>query len=256
MNDDDFNVLYRRVLCMISAVWQYEDQFGFGNDNKRWAGPNGCDELFSHVLRLRGHFSRFDTHISLTEQSLQPYRLVLDAAWFSIMRSRFTETTSLLDMADEIQKGIRVPSDPNPEVKRGFERLQRIYQHHRGVFALHTNDPKRSLSHLQKFMDLTSALFGDVPHGKDQSMGVAWNELGNAHLQNDNVEEAEKCFLKSIDALRSMDGAQDIDISMPLVNLAFALWLKGSLKESADAFERAFEDRKKKYGIADKTSFA
>jgi hypothetical protein len=258
MDQAHFDVLYRRVLCMLSAVWPYEDRFGFGDDNTRWTRPNnnGCDELFRHVVRLRTHFSRFKPATTLSKQSLEPYKLTLDAAWFSIMRSRFTETTPLLDMAESIQKCIHVPADPDPKVKLDFERLQRIYEHHRGTFALHTNDPKKSLAHLEKFTSMTSKLLGDCPSGTDQSMGVGWNELGNAYLQNDNVDKAAEYFLKSIKALEALDGAREISISMPLINLGFAQWLKGSLEEAEATFMKAYEVRKREYGIEDKTSFA
>ena len=69
-------------------------------------------------------------------------------------------------------------------------------------------------------------------------------------------EKAEEYYLKSIKALEALDGAREISISMPLINLGFALWLKQSLKEADETFQKAFDDRKAEYGIDDRTSFA
>jgi hypothetical protein len=255
MDDARFTDIYRHVSCMLSAAWRYEDRFGFGDANARWDGPNGCDVLFSHVLQLRNHFSRFNTNAVLTDESLQLYRLTLDAAWFSIMQSKFTETTPLLDMAEMIHEGIQVESGADPKVREEFERQERIYHHHRGTLALHTNVPTESLHQLKIFVEMTKAKFGDCPDGKDQSMGVGWNELGNAHLQNDDIEQAEACFKKSILALRNIDGAGEIVVSMPLINLAFALWLSGRLEEAASTFEQAYNERVKHHSKSDNTSF-
>jgi hypothetical protein len=81
MDDKKFNSLFRHVFRMLSAVWPYEDRFGFGHENSRWSGPTGLEELFSHILHLQKIFPRFDPTTELTEESLELYNLALDAAW-------------------------------------------------------------------------------------------------------------------------------------------------------------------------------
>jgi len=81
MDDEKFNSLFRHVFMMLSAVWPYEDRFGFGHENSRWTGPKGCEELFPHILRLQTFFPRFDPTTELTADSLEIYNLALDAAW-------------------------------------------------------------------------------------------------------------------------------------------------------------------------------
>lgn len=73
---------------------------------------------------------------------------------------------------------------------------------------------------------------GDVAPGADMSLVVAWNELGNPYLQNNNTAESEDCFLHSIDALRVLDGADKYSISMPRINLGIAYWVGGKLNEA------------------------
>lgn len=135
--------------------------------------------------------------------------------------------------------------------------LLRLFHHHWGVIGLHTNRPKESLSHFQEFTEMLRQELGtDKPvAGKDQSLGVAWNELGNAYLQNEAHAEAEDCFLKSIDALRTLSKSTELSISMPLINLAFCHWIQGHLEESSAEFAQALTAREKEYGSNDKTSF-
>lgn len=112
-----------------------------------------------------------------------------------------------------------------------------------------------SLSSYRTFIQMLRDQIGDKPRHKDQSLGVAWNELGCAYMQNDDPKEAEICLKKSIDALGALEDVTRISISMPLINLAFAYWLQDRLTEAASTFEEALADREKEYGPNDRQSF-
>lgn len=126
----------------------------------------------------------------------------------------------------------------------------------RGVKALHTNDPEISLINMKEFNRIVRNSYGDKPYGgADQTLGVSWNELGNAYLQNNDGTEAENCYLKSKKSFQALDGATRITISMPLVSLGFAAWVQGRLGEADEIFSQALADREDAYGINDTTSF-
>jgi tetratricopeptide (TPR) repeat protein len=175
------------------------------------------------------------------------------------MRSRFSETGPLLDTALALGKSLSTNQGAismlSPGLREEFEHLQRIYYHHSGSLGEHTNDNEASISNFKKFTEMLQEKFGDAPRGDDKSLGVAWNELGNSYLQYHLLQEAEECHLKSIEALRVLDGATKIDINMPLINLAYTYWVGGQLERAAKTFEEALEDRIRECGENDRTSF-
>ena len=169
----------------------------------------------------------------------------------------YLEAIPLLDMGEALCASLDSGSDRDETSNEELRcQLRRMFHHHRGVIGLHINTPKESLSHFRAFTDDLRSHFGDAHKGgTDQSLGVAWNELGNAFLQNEMWDQAEDSFMKSINALKGLEGATKVSISMPLINLAFTHWLQGRLDEAAADFEEALEDRETEYGIDDKTSF-
>jgi len=173
----------------------------------------------------------------------------------------YLETKPILDMAQSIGEALRsdqnVETQQDPGLSVELRTLLRLFHHHRGVIGLHTNCPEQSLSHFETFTKMLQDEIGadKTVGGKDQSLGVAWNELGNAYLQNHSYDRAEECLNKSIDALSSLSGSTRISINMPLVNLAFCYWLQGRLSEAGNVFQDALTDREKEYGVDDKTSF-
>lgn len=176
------------------------------------------------------------------------------------MRADFMETPNLLEMGESmceaLQKGNEEAHITDSELNEQLQTLRRVVYFHRGSLFLHTNKPGESLTNLREFNNMLRERFGDtVSSGKDLSLGVSWNELGNAILQNNDGKGAQECYIKSIDALAALDGATRISITMPLINLGFAYWVQGRLDEAAATFQGALEDREKEYGADDKGSF-
>lgn len=176
------------------------------------------------------------------------------------MRANYEETPPLLGMAQQmceaLQNGIADVNSIDSDLHEQLLTLVRLTYHHRAARALHTNEPQVSLTNFQIFNDMIRAKYGEEVRGDtDQSLGVSWNELGNGVLQNNDSQRAEECFLRSIAALKSLDGATRITISMPLVNLGFAYWVQGKLIQAAEIFRQALKDREDEYGVDDRVSF-
>nr|POE75756.1 hypothetical protein CFP56_67775 [Quercus suber] len=257
MDDERYSIVFESALQLLSNVWPYEEEFGFMNETDRWAQ---CKELYKHMLRLQKLSARLTPPITLSKKHLQPPRVLLEAAWFSIMQADFSDTMPLVNMAESMWKAFEGDrkgfARQDQEVKEEFEEEMRLFHFHPGILNLHTNEPNMSLSHLKTFTGMLQQKLGNKPRGKDQRMGVAWCELGNSYLQNHCHDEAEQCFRFSAEALESLDDATSNTISMPLINLGFVLWLKGELDEAEEVFERTLADREAAYGKDDTVSFA
>jgi tetratricopeptide (TPR) repeat protein len=176
------------------------------------------------------------------------------------MRADFDDTKFLVEMADMMLTPLEQDTEGRLwqplAVQKQFEEQKRLFHFHRGCRALHTNEPKESLFHLQTFERMLRDEVGEEPHSNDQRMGVCLNEVGNAYFQNGDKDNAEAYFRKSIKYLEVVDGVQPNTVSMPLINLGFVLWQKGELTEAANTFQTALEYRKANYGPDDIVSFA
>ncbi|KAH8821382.1 NB-ARC and TPR domain protein [Xylogone sp. PMI_703] len=255
MTEKRFNSVFSSMLSFVSAVWPYEE-FSFGNEIYRWAR---CEELFPHILKLQSLFTRFSPPASLTKSHLDGPKLFIDAASNTNMRGRFDDTIPLLYQAELMCDAFEVKNSNDrseQSLKDQLAVLRRTMIYERGVRALHTNNPEISLISMKEFNKIVRDSYKDRPDGgTDQTLGVSWNELGNAYLQNSDGIEAEKCFVESKKSFQALDGATRISISMPLINLGFAAWVQGQLAEAADIFSQALADREEAYGIDDTISF-
>lgn len=179
---------------------------------------------------------------------------------FNIMRARYEDTLPFLEMAKELCKPLEQDHEglagQDETVKEEFEEQLSLFHLNPGAFGLHTNQEDMSLPHFKAFTTMVQAKLGDTPPGNDQRMAVAWNELGNAYLQNKEKEQAEKCFVRSINALDVLDNPDANALSMPKINLGFVFWLQGRLDEAAAIFQESLDQREKAYGKDDQVSFA
>jgi tetratricopeptide (TPR) repeat protein len=203
---------------------------------------------------------RSDFSLSLSIYDTEEPSTNIISTRHALMISRYDDAYSMLDLAQDIGMSLQnnTPKeqlDSNPELRDELDTLVRRSYHHRGCIGLHVNQPDISLTNHLKFTQLLREKLGDNPKGKDQSLGVAWNELGNAYLQNKRWGEGVSCFKKSIRALECLEGSTRITISMPLISLAFAYWLEGQLDQAYSTFGEALLDRENEYGVDDTSSF-
>jgi tetratricopeptide (TPR) repeat protein len=174
-----------------------------------------------------------------------------------VLRSDYTATLPLIEMAEKLceplkndQEGLSRASD---ELKEEFEALLRNFYFHRGALAHHINEPQMALANCTEFKRL---LQEKLASQESQSLGVAWNELGVAHLQNGHTEKSCDCFRNAIAIMKRLPEISPNTMSMPLINLGFALWIAGQLDEAAATFEHTLSLRETAYGVNDTQSFA
>jgi tetratricopeptide (TPR) repeat protein len=168
------------------------------------------------------------------------------------LRADYHDTEPLIEMAEELCKPLQLDEEglkgQKDEVKLEFEEQLRMFHFHRGALAHHTNQPKMALANCEAHYRM---LRDKLDNTVDQRLGVALNELGVAYLQNNDTTRAEECLRASLDILEQLGDITTNSVSMPLINLGFALWLQGRQDDAATVFERALAARELAYGPND-----
>ena len=120
----------------------------------------------------------------------------------TVIRGRFEKSIPFLYLA-ELQLDIGPALFSSNDLLGAVPELRRLIIYERSVKSLHTNDAEASLFNMKTFgSNVREKKYKDVPLGKYQMLGVSWNELGNAYLQNHNVVEAERCYQNLKDCFR------------------------------------------------------
>lgn len=173
------------------------------------------------------------------------------------MRADYADTMPLISMAERLCIPIADDHDGLSRhaggAKEEFEEQQRLFSFHRAAFAHHTNQPAMALYNSQHFIHALEKQVGEV---ENETLGVAYNELGVSFLQNGDATRSEECLRRSIRIIEALPGTTANTRSMPLINLGFTLWVRGQLDEAASVFARTLADREAAYGPNDTKSFA
>jgi tetratricopeptide (TPR) repeat protein len=138
--------------------------------------------------------------------------------------------------------------------KRIDHQLTEIF-HHSGSAATVTNKPTEALSCFQTYNSLVNDEFATNPSGVGMRLAISWNELGVAHMMNQQWQKGEECCLKAIEIMRSLENLPQTMLSFPLVNLGLAYWLMGRVEESLSVLLEGLSDREAAYGLNDRESF-
>lgn len=124
--------------------------------------------------------------------------------------------------------------------------------HDLGCIATEINQPIAALKNFQEFNSLMMELSDGNRRPKT---AVSWNELGNAHMMNQEWTLGEECFHKSMNALKQLDDYKPVDSSSLVINLGFSYWLQGRLEEAGKILRDILAIRESVYGINDRESF-
>ncbi|KXS94298.1 hypothetical protein AC578_6784 [Pseudocercospora eumusae] len=260
MTSERYTLALITALQLISGVWPYKDGAAFANEKYRWVKSF---ELWPHILCLCGHTDdeKWLPPVKISKEHLEPSKVLLEATWYSIMTANFGNTMRFLNAAKKIwsaqqQDKLRV-EHRDQYVKEQFEEQTRLIELYPGVLSLHTNSPEMALVHCKKYKSMLEEKMRSDSQGRlghDARLAIAWNELGNAYLHNNEAKKAEKYFLMSISAHR--DSPEMDQGNMPLSNLGFALWMQGRLEDAIKTFRDALKDRAARYGRDDNVSFS
>jgi len=132
--------------------------------------------------------------------------------------------------------------------------MAEIY-HNKGCFATETNKPREALIHHTDFNNLMVTEYPDTFPSRDMRLAISWNELGTALMLNDEWMAGEECFEKSMSAIKALADFDPLQLSLPLVNIGLAYWLKGDSTKAADILLHGLTERENAFGKDDRDSF-
>lgn len=178
---------------------------------------------------------------------------------FNHQRGNSLESTFYLDTAKSICTSLEdLLKEPGPEgvaLLKSVKTLSAEISHDLGCIATETNQPEAALLHFRTFNTTMIEFAGGQSQSEDRRLAVSWNELGNAHMMNEEWILAEECFIRSMDTLKELDDYKPVDCSFPVINLGFSYWLQGRLEEAEKTLRDILAIRECVYGINDRESF-
>ncbi|EED16512.1 NB-ARC and TPR domain protein [Talaromyces stipitatus ATCC 10500] len=258
MSDTRFEQVFALTSKLLYAAWPFED-FSFGHRINRWSK---CAELFPHVVQLHGFSVRWKNMIAdrrrVTETDVEFPKLLVDLGRFNHQRGNSSESTRYLETAMDIYKILQNRSETGPlneDINNTIKRMVAEIHHDLGCIATETNQPNTALNHFIAFNKAMIEFADGEPQTKDMSLGVSWNELGNAYMMNGEWNSAADCFLRSMETLKQLENFRKVDLSFPQINLGFSYWLQGRLNEADEILSDILAAREEAYGINDRESF-
>jgi len=138
---------------------------------------------------------------------------------------------------------------------KAIKTLSAEMSHDLACIASETNAPEAAFYHFSAFNTAMLEFAGGKSQKKDKRLAVSWNELGVAHMMLEHWRLAEDCFIRSMDALKELDDFKKVDLSFPIINLAFSYWLQERLDEADKTLAEILAIREAAYGINDRESF-
>jgi tetratricopeptide (TPR) repeat protein len=177
---------------------------------------------------------------------------------FNHQRGNSIESTKYLETAMDIYETLQTRSKDGPQnedINNTIKKMVAEIHHDLGCIATETNQPIAALDHFTAFNKARIEFADGKPQTKDMSLGVSWNELGNAYMMNEQWNSAADCFLRSMEILKQLESFKKVDLSFPQINLGFSYWLQGRLDEADQILSDILAAREEAYGINDRESF-
>ncbi|KAL8833097.1 MAG: hypothetical protein Q9170_004506 [Blastenia crenularia] len=251
-------MVFSSTVALVSSIWPFQD-FDWRHGVSRW---RKCGQLLPHVLSLEQHHSRLQLFSDRFEENFQFAKLLTDAGWFYHECGRSSDSermfASAQSIAEKLRSSIAKTRNAANDSERAIKDLKALLaeiHHNLGCVGTESNDPAATLKHFQMFNELMRGEIAEEAQGKDKRLAISWNELGNAHMLNDQWEEGERSFKKSIVTMQGVNGFQDIDNSFAMVNLGLTYWLSGRQEDAVEVLMEGLRVREVIHGLDDRESF-
>lgn len=133
--------------------------------------------------------------------------------------------------------------------------LSEIY-YSRGADASEVNDPARCWRETSNFYQLRLKHSKISPQGrKDLRLGMAYNQMGVAHMMLKEYESAVTMLEESFLIYKSLDNSMPILATLPAANMGLAYWYLGKYEDAYKVLIDILREREAAFGVNDDESF-
>lgn len=129
-------------------------------------------------------------------------------------------------------------------------------QYIRGAGAAETNLRTVAYTNNIKFLNLRLEISKTSNEGsKDSQLAKAYNQAGNAYLDQEDIPKAISLYEKALKTYRSLDDYGETMETICVANLGTALWMQGRNQEAFKILDQNLNARYNKFGVNHDESF-
>ena len=250
--------VFNTCVKLINEAWPYQP-FTWRHSISRWAK---CDELLPHIARLKQFSRNVLTEADDMEGAYEYARLCTDCGWYCHERGKSQECEELCVIGQRVCEKLKsfLNEYRYRTLKKGVTRQQVDYvlaeiHHNQGCIAAEMNQPELTRMHQGIFNEMMIKEVGFKHPGSDMRLAISFNQIGVAHMINNDWDKGEECFRRSIYEMERLEEYEKFKISLPLVNWASVCWLTGRYKEAEEKLLEGLADRMAKFGKNDCESY-
>jgi hypothetical protein len=256
MSESYYRDVFNTCVKLINEAWPYQP-FTWRHSINRWSK---CEELFPHIVRLRQFAVKIPTKSDDMEGAYEYARLATDCGWYCHERGISHECEEFCDIAQNVCEKLKSHLSVDGIQSKlitvdNVDSVLAEIHHNRGCIAAEMNRPHATRKHQGMFNKMMIKEIGNKHPGTDMRLAISFNQLGVAHMINDDWIKGEECFRRCILEMERLDDYENFKISLPLVNWGSICWLTGRYDEAEERLLEGLADRIAKFGKNDRESF-
>ncbi|WPB07565.1 uncharacterized protein RHO25_012226 [Cercospora beticola] len=246
MGQDAASYMLLMVARAVSRTWPFLKARQW-HDRSRW--PQ-CETLLPHIAFLQQLWSRPSHKNPHGQLYLEFAKLINEAGWFLYERGMPEESKKYFATVEIICRQNR-----DQDAAQVSEILRCCYNY-QGAAATDTGDREGALVYNRKWLEL------HLEHKTrteqtcaDHEEACIWNETGLAYGLNQEFVEAEACFRRSAEIIRTLPDFVPTMLDYALPNLGLVLWVQGKPLDAESVLSEIREACEEEYGFDDVKTF-
>ncbi|CCC14292.1 unnamed protein product [Sordaria macrospora k-hell] len=247
MKPDELISAFEAASNLVLEAWPFQSMINHHSVERF----GKCEALFPSVLRLKNRIELQVKEYPGFPLDIRLAQLFNDTGWYRFERGMMEETEPFCQFALEIAARL--------EAKLGAAAVaESIRESHMclGIVLTELNEHDRSLFHKKKWLNMLEERKTEA--GQDianYELGYAYNEIGVAYGNANQLEEAVKAFQRSTEIFKGLADYKNTMLGWPQPNLGFIYWMQGKLQEAESTLVEIQGIHTAAWGVDDTVSF-